>query len=869
MLMLKKLLSSCTGLLMFFISSAQFTDNFTDGDFSNNPTWIGNTADWTVNTSFQLQSNNTVANSGFYLSTPSTQATTAQWEFFCQLTFNTSSANYVDVFLTASASDLTLNSTTGYFVRLGGTDDEICLFRKDGATVTKIIDGVNGVLNTSNNSVYIKVFRTAGNQWNLVRNHNSSGNVVEGVVTDATYSSSAFFGVLVRQSTASFFQRHFFDDIIVQDYVPDTTPPQIQSVTATSTTTADVLFNEPVELASSQDISNYSVNNGIGSPVSAVRDGSNISLVHLTFTGSFPVRTVLQMTVSNVKDLSDNILTNGTANFSLFVPFQYDVVINELMADQTPIVGLPDAEWIELRNNSPFDINLQGWRLSKPSALSGPMPNYLLRADSFVIVCTGSAVAALSAFGPVISVTSFPSLSNAGDLIILTAPSGNTIHAVNYSDAWYQNDLKKEGGWTLEMIDARNPCAGISNWKASVDPSGGTPGRKNSIDASNPDNVSPKLLRAYATDSVTVTLVFDEPMDSTRALSPANYVISDGIGSPLSVRPVAPLFNQVSLNLAIALARNRVYTVTASTSTDCAGNPIGSVNTARVGLAERIDSFDIVINEILFNPRPTSNDYVELYNRSNKILSLKNLSIANRNTAGSVSSINQLSTDDYLLFPHEFIVVTNSKALVLTDYVATNPDAFIELSSMPSYSDADGNVIILNEQGIIVDQLSYTDKWHFKLITNREGVALERIDYHAPTQNQDNWLSAASSVGYGTPTYKNSQFRADAGVQGEVTIEPEVFSPDNDGFDDFAIIRYAFPEPGYVINITIFDAIGRPVRSLQRNALSGINGYYRWDGLNDKNQKLPVGMYVIYAEIFNLQGKTKKFKKTIVLARRQ
>ncbi len=65
----------------------------------------------------------------------------------------------------------------------------------------------------------------------------------------------------------------------------------------------------------------------------------------------------------------------------------------------------------------------------------------------------------------------------------------------------------------------------------------------------------------------------------------------------------------------------------------------------------------------------------------------------------------------------------------------------------------------LNAQGNIIDELVYNEKWHFKLIDNDEGVALERIDYNAPTQQQDNWHSAASSVGYGTPTYKNSQYK--------------------------------------------------------------------------------------------------------------
>jgi hypothetical protein len=868
--MRKNLLVCVVTLLGTLCSKAQFTENFSDGDFSNSPAWVGGTADWIVNPSFQLQSNNTVANSTYYLSTASTLATTAQWEFFCRESFNTSSANYIDVFLTASASDITQASTTGYFVRMGGTDDEISLFRKDNGTVTKIIDGANGVLNSSLSDMKIKVIRDAANQWQLTRDLNGSGPLTEGNVTDATYLASAFFGVLVKQSTASFFQKHFIDDIIVGNFVPDLLPPVIQTFTVTSATTVDVLFNEPVDITSSQLVSNYSVDNGLGFPATAVRDASNSSLVHLTFANPFPNRVNLTMTVNGVKDLSGNATNSLTGQFSYFVALQYDIVIDELMADPTPLVGLPDAEWLELRNTTAFNIDLKDWRIGKSTGQSGLMPSYTLKPDSFVIVCTGSAVAALSAFGPTISVTSFPSLNNTGDLLYLRSPQGTIIHSVNYTDSWYQNELKKDGGWSLEMVDTHNPCSGMSNWKASVDVKGGTPGKKNSVDAVNADQTAPKLLRAYATDSVNIVLVFSESLDSTKAAVASSYSISDGIGSPVSATPLSASFDRVNLRLtgATALARNKIYTVTATTITDCVGNQVLEINTARVGLYEHTDNFDIVINEILFNPRPESNDYVEIYNRSNKILNLKNVYIANRNTAGAISSIEQLTTEDYLLFPQDFMVVTESKALVLINYVANNRDAFIEVGSMPSFNDDESNVIILNEQGNVVDEVAYSSKWHFKLISNEEGVALERIDYNAPSQNEQNWHSAATSVGYGTPTYKNSQYRVDAGVQGDVTVTPDIVSPDNDGTDDFATINFSFPEPGYVMSITIFDAAGRPVKILQRNALCGLKGYFRWSGLGDKEQKLPVGMYIIYTEVFNLQGKTKKFKNVIVLARR-
>ena len=69
---------------------------------------------------------------------------------------------------------------------------------------------------------------------------------------------------------------------------------------------------------------------------------------------------------------------------------RYDVVIDEIMADQTPQIGLPSNEWLELKNVSVNPINLQNWRIGDASGQSGPMPNFVLQPDSFVIVCTGS-----------------------------------------------------------------------------------------------------------------------------------------------------------------------------------------------------------------------------------------------------------------------------------------------------------------------------------------------------------------------------------------------------------------------------------------------------------------------------------------------
>jgi hypothetical protein len=546
---------------------------------------------------------------------------------------------------------------------------------------------------------------------------------------------------------------------------------------------------------------------------------------------------------------------------------RYDVVIGEMMADPGPQVGLPNNEWLELKNTTPAPINLLNWRIGDASSQSGPLPNFILQPDSFVIVCTGGAVAAMSAFGATISVTSFPSLDNDGDQLFLRAANGTTIHAVDYNSGWYRNEVKRDGGWTLEMIDTKSPCAGSSNWKASTGTIGGTPGKKNSADAINPDAEAPQLQRAYTTDSVTIILVYGEPVDSSTAATPANYTIDGGL-TITGATTVAPLFNTVQLKTSTPLQPNTVYYITASNVKDCSNNTIGAVNKVKAGLPVDPARGEWVINEILFNPRSNAFDFVEFYNNSDKIFDASKLYIANRNSSGVISSVKALSSFPFYVFPGDHIVETEDASNLALQYLVKKPEHVLVVSSPPSFPDDEGTVVALNFQGNVVDEVNYKDDWHFKLIDNEEGVSLERIDPAGVSGDEMNWHSSASTAGYGTPAYKNSQYKLPARIDATLEIAPKVFSPDNDGRDDIATLQYEVTEAGYIANIIVFDKAGRPVRHLVRNGTLGLKGYWNWDGLSDKGDKLPVGTYIILTEIFNLQGKKEQFRNAVVLARK-
>lgn len=285
-------------------------------------------------------------------------------------------------------------------------------------------------------------------------------------------------------------------------------------------------------------------------------------------------------------------------------------------------------------------------------------------------------------------------------------------------------------------------------------------------------------------------------------------------------------------------------------------------------IAQDVRPLEVVINEILFNPVKDGYDYVEGFNRSGRTIDLTGLQLARRNLAGEITVKRKIQTGTPMLGAGGYFVITPNENWLRQHYRTGVPATICTMTSMPSFPNDEGIVVLLNGEDVIIDEVHYSRKWHFPLITDPSGVALERIDPEGPSQDKNNWTSASSSSGYGTPGFVNSHFQASFRTEEEMVITPPVFSPDNDGADDLAQIRFQINEPGYVANLWVFDVSGRRVRYLLKNQLLGTSGLYAWDGLDDNGSSLPQGVYILRAEIFNTAGRTRRFLRTIVLAHR-
>lgn len=1120
----------------------QVYDDFSDGDFTSNPEWFGDVSLFQISNSSAippqmkpaLQLNGTDSDTTI-LYLPNNLIQNTEWQCWVKMSFNTSANNNARVYLVADQAELD-GPQNAYYVKLGGVNDSISLVRQNGLEHQEIINGIHAFTGNSTNILRIKVTRDEDGLWNLYSDMDGGFNFIhEGSVTDFDFTATNYFGIFCKY-TSSNATKFYFDDFYVNEIIIDTIPPKISSVDVIFSNQVDVQFDEIIEVVSAEDVSNYIVDNGIGSPISAALDEADQTIVHLSFEIEFEPSLTYEISISNIEDLSGNTMETDIATFIYILPveiFPYDIVINELMADENPTPNnLPEADYIELYNRTSEPLNLKNCTL-QPRESSDPVifPEIIIQPDSFLIVTANGDVELFEAFGQVVGLPSF-SLNNEGS-ISLRNSDGKLIHHISYTKDWYHDEVKQEGGWSIEQIDPQHPCHGEANWKASIDDRGGSPGMRNSVDGINislpeissivlldestisisfnhsmdslslinkeaysvdqeigqPENISienpefnlvslqfsqafetnmvynlsivdtifncsgeiidftvlypivvpvsagsndivineifadptppvglpeyeyveifnttnsylnikgwtlaigtvekeipdivihplqyiilthedavnfygmygrsvgfsslsltnggttlnlindegelissvsysddwyhdddkaeggwsleqidpfspcsgyqnwtactaemggspghvnsvdavnniePLAERMIYLDENSFELQFNQEMDLESMLDKLNYSVDHGIGNPTVVSLSGISHNIIELTFSESLNKQTIYTLSINEEIrNCIGTSIGTNSHIEFGVAEIAVKEDLAINEVLFNPLGDGVDFVEVYNKSEKLidLSLLKLGSVKINDYEPNDSIYKVVADKGLiLFPEQYLVLTVNPKVVYDQYYIPDAKSFLKMNSFPSYNNDLGMVLLKSSYGTIIDFMNYDEDMHHPLLNTVEGVSLERINFSRLSSDPTNWHSAASSVGFATPGYKNSQFSELGEIEDPITIDPEIFSPNNDGFNDVVNIIYNFGEPGYTANVTIYDSHGRLVRLLINNELLGVEGAFSWDGLTDDNRKAGIGMYIAYFEAFNMNGVVKKYKKSIVLA---
>lgn len=138
-----------------------------------------------------------------------------------------------------------------------------------------------------------------------------------------------------------------------------------------------------------------------------------------------------------------------------------------------------------------------------------------------------------------------------------------------------------------------------------------------------------------------------------------------------------------------------------------------------------------------------------------------------------------------------------------------------------------------------------------------DGTSLERT-----SPEEDEWFCCIDSNKC-TPGKKNS-ISVEYSDKIELKIFPNPFSPDGDGFEDEVTFQYALPEMAE-LTIKVYDIKGRLVKTFMEDEPQ-VSGEKTWDGRDDKNRMVRVGIYIVLAEAKGVSNSVKKM--TLVVAKR-
>ena len=817
---------------------SQVEDQFTDGNFTLKPNWMGTDTKFEINSSFQLKTKDIQEDTAFLsVKHELTTIEDKEWRFWIKQSFSPSANNFSRIYLTASSYDLK-TQPDGYFLQFGesGTVDAIRLFKSENKVVKELGNGTPGGIAT-NFIVAVKVVREKDGTWKLFTDYNGGDNYIqEFAVNENSSLTGSYFGFFCKYTKTNA-SKFYFDNVYIGPKIVDKIPPQLSGITVKNENQILVTFSEKIDTTFIYNTDNYLISNN--SLFSVKRDSIKQNTLLLTLNNKLINASLYTLNVLKIQDLSGNISSNLSQNFNFLIaekPLPGDVIFNEIMANPSPPVGLAELEYIEVYNNSNKYFNLENWIVTDGTS-KGKIANGWLAPHTYRLLCNTNSLAFMN---QALGVTSFPSLNNSGDKVQLLDSSGVLLDEIQYDATWYHDENKNKGGWSLERINTNHPCSDVNNWKASTHFDGGTPGEQNSVFDPVKKTEPIEISMLDVTDSLNLKLVFNQQVKSDKkALTFSNNLTLDTL---------IDLPTSWNIKLKTQIESSKENTLTISKIQNCWGDTFSI--SIPFALSEIPTTGDLVINEILFNQYADGSDFVEIKNISNKWINTNSLALGNMNQG--ILTSEKITTNRYIK-PGEVVFFASEKESITEHYPLTNSNQFIA-NKIPSYNNDSGTVILLYNNTLL-DKVSYQENWHFSLLNDFDGKSLERINTSNASQDKSNWQTASQTAGFATPGNENSHSFKSSNQPNETTfLTTSILSPNNDGVDDLLELNFNTSLDEITSTVTVYQPNGEVVKHWLKNEFIGKQNKKHWDGIDNKGQRIKTGMYLLVVENLNVSN---------------
>lgn len=561
--------------------------------------------------------------------------------------------------------------------------------------------------------------------------------------------------------------------------------------------------------------------------------------------------------------------------FSFFQISFSQIVINEVMYAPAS----PNKEWFEVYNTSGSSVSLQNWKW-KDAAASNPARIITsspvdIPPNSYALVCEDTANVRLfypGINGILLQSSGWNALNNSGnENIVLYNSASVTIDSLTYNNSWGGTPA----GNSLEKKISAGNTNDPANWGTSTDILHATPLRQNSLTPKSYD----LALKSFVFNPLFP--VEGESIEMKFVLKNSGINIASDfslkIFKDLDLDSIPENNELIHLNNFTALQSNDSISYSFSLQNNDTGMHqyiakifyAADVDTSNNTLIKRItvspygsQSGGIVINEIMYDPFTNQSEWIEIYNASGQTVNLKGWKYKES------SSTVTLSTADLFFNPGDYFILAHDSSLYSSFGYLKNLRAnqHIKFTTGMSLNNTGETITVTDSLNSVVDLVTYNPNWNNPNIPDTKGISLERINPSFNSNDNKNWSSCTIPAG-GTPAEINSIYTKNVNSNSAITISPNPFSPDGDGFEDFTLIKYKLNVSFAQMRVKVFDIKGRIVKTLANNSVSGKEGTIIFNGFDDSNQRLRIGIYILLIEAIDDRGGTIEYiKSPIVVA---
>lgn len=167
-----------------------------ENDISCSITWKGETGKFIINSKEGIRLNNLVSGSTkAFITTSLETVRSTRWETDVSFKFNPSANNFARIYLASSSTNL-FDTLNGYFIQIGGSKDDIVLYRQEDDEITELIPGRELMKGDNSPNLKIKIECDSNGQWTLwTKSENENNLTMEGTIKDTSFNHSVCCGI--------------------------------------------------------------------------------------------------------------------------------------------------------------------------------------------------------------------------------------------------------------------------------------------------------------------------------------------------------------------------------------------------------------------------------------------------------------------------------------------------------------------------------------------------------------------------------------------------------------------------------------------------------------------------------------------------